>query len=310
MGLAGGWGQPEVTLSTTRLMPCAEFAPARVRKSATRHTRKTDASHRFERGVDSAGLEFALRRLAHLVTQLAGGKIQGATSVRIPGWTLSQALVEIDPAYFENFLGMPVSAEQAERILQGLECEVDSSTLPWRVRAPSYRRDLKLREDFAEEIARTLGYDQIRETVPHLTTLPISVFATGASARLALIDRAKDACAALGLHETLNYAFTSKEWLAKFGLVSGAKLINPLSEELGYLVPSLLPGLVRNALDNGNNHFGSALALRLFEIRRVHVRTGAYGPRVKWTRAPRRVGVCRFSSQVEIPRRTRSSKRM
>ena len=74
--------------------------------------------------------------------------------------------------------------------------------------------------------------------------------------------------ARLGLSEVVNYSFTSKAWLSKFGMQAGVSVINPLSEEHEAMVPSLIPGLVQAAIGNWNHHFGSeALPLRLFEIR-------------------------------------------
>jgi phenylalanyl-tRNA synthetase beta chain len=89
--------------------------------------------------------------------------------------------------------------------------------------------------------------------------------------RLALIQRTQDALAAVGLRETINFSFTSSAWLERFGAPSTLRLLNPLSEEHEVMVPGLLPGLVRNALDNWSKHFGAAeeLPIRLFELRSV-----------------------------------------
>jgi len=87
-------------------------------------------------------------------------------------------------------------------------------------------------------------------------------------AQFKTLQRAKDALRSAGLQESLNFAFTSQVWLKELGLKSSAKLVNPLSDEYEILVPSLLPGLIKNAVDNTRKHFGSEpLAIRLFEIR-------------------------------------------
>ena len=101
------------------------------------------------------------------------------------------------------------------------------------------------KEDLAEEIARTLGYDKIEETIPVLTNAPTSLTAETSAAKLALMNRAKDLLVAQGLVETLNFSFTSEAWLRKFDLKSSVKVANPLSEELGVLVPSLIPDLMK-----------------------------------------------------------------
>jgi phenylalanyl-tRNA synthetase beta chain len=101
---------------------------------------------------------------------------------------------------------------------------------------------------------------------------------SGAEDRAELILKAKRALAAMGLQETLNFAFTSRTWLKEFGLESGVRVLNPLSEEHEILVPSLIPGAVQNVLHNQRHHFGSEqLALRLFELRPTFHASGAVG---------------------------------
>jgi phenylalanyl-tRNA synthetase beta chain len=163
---------------------------------------------------------------------------------------------------------MSVSAGDARAVLSNLGCEVVAKGKEWVVIPPPYRLDLSIKEDLAEEIARSLGYDKIASTIPKLSSAPHSLFKAEAAAKLALLERAKDSLKESGLNESLNFSFTSKAWLSKLGMSSDAKLVNPLSAEHEVLVPSLLPGLIQNALSNWNHHFGSEpLAIRLFELR-------------------------------------------
>lgn len=273
VGLAGvmGGGNSEVQASTTRVfLECAEFDPVMVRRAASRHLRRTEAAQRFEKGIDLAGLPFAIGRLAALVTQLAGGKAVGSTRIQLPSrsqWKPRQVQVSVD--YFRNFLGMEVSAEQAEKILLSLGCQIAKQDQEWTVTIPSWRHDLSIQQDLAEEIARSIGYDAIHETIPPLTSSPQSISSDRTSeAALEMMYRAKESLVQAGLNETINFSFSSKAWLDQFGLSSSARVMNPLSEDLEFLVPSLLPGLIRNALENWNHHFGSEpLAIRLFELR-------------------------------------------
>ncbi|HLD99892.1 MAG TPA: phenylalanine--tRNA ligase subunit beta [Bdellovibrionota bacterium] len=272
IGLAGvmGGGNSEVQPGTSRIfLECAEFDPVRVRRAAFKHQRRTEAAQRFEKGIDPSALPHVISRLAGLIIELAGGEIRGAcaaqTSSRI---SPKRPEIEVTPAYFEEFLGMPVSAEIAEAILVGLDCEVRKKGSQWRIIPPSYRLDLFIKEDIAEEIARSQGYDKILERIPPLTSAPQSSHSAIQAARFAQTNRAKDSLMRAGLSETLNFAFTSKAWLSKFGMTSTAPLLNPLSEEFEVLVPSLIPGLVRNALECWRHHFGSEVVpIRLFEIR-------------------------------------------
>ncbi|OFZ81664.1 MAG: hypothetical protein A2583_01835 [Bdellovibrionales bacterium RIFOXYD1_FULL_53_11] len=202
----------------------------------------------------------------------------GAACART-GETRGAAKIEMDRAYFSRFLGVAFTPEferEAVKILTLLDCTVENHGEKLSVTPPGYRRDLGLREDLAEEIARSIGYDKIPSTVPVLTTQPWPMAGDAASVRLGLIEAARDALARTGLQEAVNFAFTGKKWLSELGFVSSAPVVNPLSEEHEMLVPSLVPGLVRNALDNWRLHFGSDVpSIRLFELRPTFHSKGA-----------------------------------
>ncbi len=289
LGLAGvmGGGHSEVQASSTRLfLECAQFSPSLVRKASSRLQKKTEASHRFERGVDPAGLPRALSRLTSLIQELAGGEVKSATFVSSKGVTVGRErkAIEFHSRYVTEFLGMTISDVEIERIFTGLDCRVEKIGAPtqsgtqsgnpsgtqgsFKVFPPSYRLDLSLREDLAEELARSVGYDKIPSTVPALTSIP-TLFSEDESAKKRdLVESAKLQMVGAGYCETVNLAFSSKKWLAEFGLSSEVKILNPLSEEHEYLVSSLLPGLVQNVIENWNHQFGSeVLSVRLFELR-------------------------------------------
>jgi phenylalanyl-tRNA synthetase beta chain len=273
-GVMGG-GNSEVELITKNLfLECAEFNASLVRQASATHQRKTDAAYRFERGVDPAGIVPAISRLADLILSFAGGKVQGGVLCQNPSRSNPQAYsreIRFELYYFNEFLGfkrdqVPLTLDQVEQLLKGLECQVTRDSKGWQVIPPSYRLDLSIPEDLAEEIARSVGYDEIPATIPPLSGSP--VFGASSLPSLTLMNRAKTTLVRMGLHETVNFAFTSRTWLSRFGMTSSATLLNPLSEEHEALVPSLIPGLIRNALDNWNHHFGSEpLAVRLFEFR-------------------------------------------
>ena len=272
VGLAGvmGGGNSEVRPETSRLfLECAQFSPSLVRRAAASQGKRTEAAHRFERGVDPGGLAYAIARLAHLILELAGGKIVGSASARLEsGAQIKKREIRVNPTYFEEFLGMPAPAPEARKILEALECQIREEGKEWGVSPPSYRLDLSLKQDLAEEVARSIGYERIRETLPPLTSSPKSIFAAQSASRLGLMEKAKDLLSSEGLHEAIHFAFTSKQTLTRFGMGSSVILKNPLSEEHEALVPSLIPALVQNALENWHHHFGSEkLAIRLFELR-------------------------------------------
>ncbi|MFZ9596105.1 MAG: phenylalanine--tRNA ligase subunit beta [Bdellovibrionia bacterium] len=277
LALAGvmGGSDSEVTLSTRRLfLECAEFHPSWVRKASSRHQRKTDAAYRFERGVDPQGLALALRRLTDLILELAGGQIKGGVQAFLPSRDPNRAVnrvIPLAPHFLNDLLGFerqesPLTPARIQEILTGLDCQIQIQDSLWSVTPPSYRLDLQIREDLAEEVARSIGYDAIASTLPALSSSP--VFGASAAKEISGLNVAKNSLVCSGLHETVNFAFTSCEALARLGMKSSVVLKNPLSEEYEALVPSLIPGLLQNALQNWNHHFGSEpLAIRLFELR-------------------------------------------
>ena len=294
VGLAGvmGGGNSEVSETTTRVfLECAEFNPTLVRRAAFRHGRRSEASLRFEKGIDPAGLMEAIARLADLVLKIAQAdpkqfgqsEIIGAVKAQLPSRSSFKSKpVSTSIQYINECLGTKIEGEKIIEILKGLECGVeriggmgkDQSSKndlgEIKIFPPTYRLDISIPQDVAEEIARTIGYDQIPTTIPALTGMPKPKKADAVAHRLNTIDSMKDALVAQGLTEVLTYAFQSEAWLEKFGMKSSVKVLNPISEDQGSMVPSLLPGLLKAYQENERHHFGSEpLSVRLFEIRPV-----------------------------------------
>jgi phenylalanyl-tRNA synthetase beta chain len=278
IGLAGvmGGGNSEVSDSTTKVfLECAEFDPVLVRKAKTKHAKLTEAATRFERGVDPKGLAAVITRLASLVLELAGGKITGSVKAEVAP-VKPRPTIEMPISYIRDFIGIDVQDSEVEASLRALECAVEREGEMYRVTPPSYRLDLNLREDLAEEVARSVGYDRIPSTIPTLSTPPIARAFDAQGANQILLARAKDAFVRQGVCEALNYGFTSRATLETFGLKATLKVRNPMSEEHEWMVPSLVPGLVGNALRNYRHHFGSeSPVVRLFEIRPTFARAPA-----------------------------------
>ena len=277
VGLAGvmGGGNSEVETGTTDIvLEAAEFSPIRVRRASSKHVKKTDAAHRFERGIDPAGVAVAMGRLVQLIQDLAGGEVVGVVHAfdksRNPeALYASRPVISVAPGYFSQFLGMSLGESDIEKELLAQGCLIArKSADQWEVTPPSYRLDLNLREDLAEEVARSVGYDKIPSTVPPLTGAPLSRVSDPSMGAMAVVNRAKDSLAQAGLLEAVNLAFTHEGWLKELGFENPIRVLNPLSEDFAALQPAILPGLIRNALDNWRHHFGSeAPSVRLFELR-------------------------------------------
>jgi phenylalanyl-tRNA synthetase beta chain len=277
VGLAGvmGGGNSEVESGTTEvLLEAAEFAPTRVRRASSRHVKKTDAAHRFERGIDPAGVPVALGRLVQLIQDLAGGEVVGVTHALDESRTFEnlkagRKAISVSPKFFAEFLGMDLTEGEIEKEISAQGCALTKKSADlWKVMPPSYRLDLNIREDLAEEVARSVGYDRIPSSIPKLTGAPLSRVSDPSMAAASLLNRAKDSLVRSGLLEAVNLAFTHEGWLKELGFDSPLRVMNPLSEDFAALQPALLPGLIKNTLENWRHHFGSEVpSVRLFEIR-------------------------------------------
>ena len=274
VGLAGvmGGGNSEVSENTKNIfLECAEFHPTLVRRAAFRFNRRSEASLRFEKGIDPAGHSLAISRLADLVMRVAGGLVIGSTKAQLPSrQKLETKKIKTSITYINQFLGTDLPEVKILEILKSLECGVKTEGTAIEVSVPTYRLDLHIPQDITEEVARTIGYGQIPTTIPALSGLPKTNRGNPLFHRLSTIDAIKNLLADQGLSEVLNYSFQSDAWIQKFGMKSRVKVLNPISEDQSFMVPSLLPGMIKAYQENERHHFGSdPLAIRLFEVRPV-----------------------------------------
>jgi len=268
-GVMGG-GDSEISPGTTRvLLESAWFEPTGVRRAARRHGLHTEASHRFERGVDPAGVTAALDRCAAMIADLAGGTVRRGRADAHPG-RHRPVEVALDWARPGQILGMPITRKEARRVLGSLGFEERKATPRGAVfRVPSWRLDVGREEDLVEEIIRLKGYDAIPETLPSVAS------DTPAVARDAqVVERARQALNAAGFSEAVNFSFVAPaelEAMAAGGEArKGIALKNPISADLAVMRTSLLPSLLRNAAHNLRQRVAD---IRLFEL------ASAYHPR-------------------------------
>jgi phenylalanyl-tRNA synthetase beta chain len=270
-GVMGGW-DTRVTYKTTRVfLESAHFAPAAIVGRARKLGLHTDASHRFERGVDPELPRLALERATELVQQIMGGQAGPITeAMRLTD--LPKAMpVRLRRERLARVLGIRVDDAEVERILRALGMQVGGDAEGWQVLPPTRRFDIAIEEDLIEEIARIHGYEAIPVRTP------------AGEIRLAAPSETKvgegvlrRVLASQDFQEAINYAFVDGALLEQWSLQDGAvPLANPLSSELGVMRTSLLPGLVA-AL--GRNRARQQARVRLFELGRVFHR-GEDAPR-------------------------------
>lgn len=258
-GVMGGL-ETEMTDSTKRmLLESAHFNNRSVRKTRKSLNLNTEASYRFERGVDPAGVVRALNRFNALYSQITGKS--SATGVAQAGvYSLTQNSVSVRSSRASILLGVDVTTAEAAGYLSRLGMDVNVEGDKITARTPSWRTDIVREDDLVEEIGRVHGYDQIPETPLRGTTKRGGVFGLPA-----LMDTARQAMLRCGFTQILSHSLRSehpldftKDWRV------GPR--NPHSPEMSLLRDSLLPCLADAAQRNG------ARDLHLFEIGRVFVR--------------------------------------
>jgi phenylalanyl-tRNA synthetase beta chain len=269
-GVMGGLNSEIFSESKNVLIESANFDSITVRRSSKRLGLSTEASYRFERGVDIDGVVPALRRAMMLISELAGGEvIQGV----IDNYPAPRKLCEIDLRVDKTnrFLGTDLSQETVGRYLQALELGVQPvGQNVLRVKVPSFRVDLTRDWDLMEEVARMEGYDRIPVTIP-----PIRPSEEKESPEMTLGDRVREIMVGLGFSEVISFSFISPDSADLLGaekdspLRSFVPLLNPLTLDQSVMRTSLIPGLL--AAVKTNLSYGEK-DLRLFEWGRVFIR--------------------------------------
>ena len=242
-GVMGG-ANSEINDQTTEVaIECAYFAPRSVRRTSRRLGLHTDASHRFERGVDPNAVPQVLARASALMAQLGGGIacLHGIDAHPSPTKPME---VGLRRSKLNTLLGYEVPERVPGQVLTSLGCGVKEDAVALTVKTPSWRPDLTREVDLIEEVARIHGYEHVPTVVPR-----VSPSRAGTPERIQLQRRVREAACAAGLHEVITYAFVSPDDLEWAGVSPKSVAVhNPLSADRSVMRTSLLPGLLRSAL--------------------------------------------------------------
>ena len=267
VGIAGVMGgeNSEITERTCRvLVESAYFNPVSIRKTAKRTGISSDASHRFERGVDPEGTLFAMKRAVALMAELCDAKI--ATQVIDEHPVLHEPVViDLKVDALNVRLGTKFSGEEIQRFLESVEfgVEVKDETL-LKVHVPSFRVDVARPEDLSEEVARLWGYNNIHTTYP---ALPVRGRAL--DPKRLLRSRVRQTLAGFSFSEAITYNFIPEDACSRLMIKETdprqamVKILNPISEQMAVLRTSLLPGLLETMRRNNAQQNDT---LKLFEI--------------------------------------------
>lgn len=267
-GVIGG-ANTEVGDSTRDvLIESAHFHPTRVRLGARRHALSTEASYRFERGVDRLAIDRAANRAAQLLAELAEGVVaEGVVSAEgVPAAVTEEIRFPVRRA--NNLLGTSLSSGEMSELLErvGVRCR-ETGTDELSCAIPSHRNDLHIHQDLTEEVARIYGYERIP------TTEPVGVLRSSRpppSWRIA--ERSRDALVAAGLAECQTLPFVDPDWLEALGveadspLRAGLRLVNPIRDDEPLLRTTLLPSLLRLTHQNLSRQLDR---VEVFEVGRL-----------------------------------------
>ena len=258
-GIMGGASTAVSEQTNKVFLESAFFEPIRLAGAARRYRMHTDASQRFERGVDPRGQARAIERATQLILEICGGVAGPCVATRSEIGQADPAVVNFRPAAVERLLGVAVAEPRIATILRSLEMKLDDNVIPWRVEVPSFRFDISIEADLVEEVARIQGYDSIPSRLPLTAGLPALGDATSP-----LEARARGCLSARGYFEAITYSFIDPALARAFDpQVESVPLANPISSEMSVLRRSIWPGLAAAALHNRNRQVDD---IRLFEL--------------------------------------------
>jgi phenylalanyl-tRNA synthetase beta chain len=244
-----GGGPTEMSAATRNvLIEAAIFDTVSIARTARRHRLPSEASRRFERGVDPAIPFVAARRVADLMVQYAGGTSDDAFGGSL-GTEVRRTVIDLPAGFVAKLIGVDYSAAQVRGALEMIGCDVDPAGDVWRVTAPTWRPDLTDEWTLAEEVARIDGLDKVP------SVLPVPPSGRGFTAAQHGRRRVSNALAAAGFVETPSFPFTTEQQNDLHGSASGdhlpsVKLANPLDGQAPFLRRSLIPGMLQVAHRN------------------------------------------------------------
>ena len=257
-GIMGGEKSGVQDNTTDLFLECAFFAPLTIAGKARSYGLHTDASHRYERGVDPQLQHRAMERATQLLVDIVGGKAGPVEEVCSEVDLPQQQTITLREERLQRMLGLSLERDWVTQTLQGLGMVVEETAEGWQAAAPSWRFDLAIEADLIEEVGRIYGYDQLPSTHPQLSAeirknpeeiTPLQQI------RQTLVDQ--------GYHEVITYSFVDPKLQAVMDAEHQAlALANPISSDLSVMRTSLWPGLIQSLEFNSKRQQSQ---VRLFE---------------------------------------------
>ena len=266
-GVFGGANSGVSTETKTIFLESAYFNPVAVRKAAKVHGLNTDASFRFERGVDPNITRTALTHAVKLISELAEGKLVGEILEEYPN-KIKDNYVIIRFSKIEQILGTKIHREKVKEILKALDIQVlNEIQNGFEVSVPAYRADVTREIDIIEELLRIYGYNKI-DAPQKISFTPVKL---NAKDQDELENSWARTLQSLGFNEVMNNSLTSVK-----DETDAVKLLNPLSNDLAFMRKSLLEGLLQNAIYNINRKNQD---IKFFEFGKIYHKKEKYEER-------------------------------
>ncbi len=261
-GVFGGEHSGVTDQTTNVFLESAYFNPVWVRKTAKRHALSTDASFRFERGIDPNITVYALKRAALLIKELAGGEITSEITDIYPA-PVAPFAINISYDYIDNLIGKAIGQQTIKDILHSLEIEITNQTSEGlSVLVPAYRVDVQRPADLVEEILRIYGYNNVE--IPEHVNSTLSYEAK--PNRDKLRNMVSDMLSACGFAEVMNNSLSKSSYYENSEVYPSercVKIMNPLSADLGVMRQTLLYGLMEVVELNVNR---KAQSIKIYEF--------------------------------------------
>jgi phenylalanyl-tRNA synthetase beta chain len=287
-GIMGGESTKADEGTKNIFLESAFFWPDAIQGRARRYGFSSDASHRFERGVDFDNNLDGIERATRLILDMCGGE-PGPTAdtvKRVP----KRKPVAMRVARAQKIIGIPLAAKEMAAVFKRLAFPFTLKANAFKVEPPSYRFDIAIEEDLIEEVARIHGFDRIAAHPPRVA----AVFAKSPEGRRSLHDL-RERLAACDYREVINFSFVEPAWEADLaGEANPIRLLNPIASQQSVMRSSLIGSLVQKVK---YNHDRKVPRIRVFEVGRVYLRDAASpdGPlSVAGLRQPVRIGAAAF----------------
>jgi len=259
-GIMGGLNS-EISSGTGKiLLESAYFDPINTRKTSKMLGISTDSSQRFERGVDPEGQIYAVERATQLIHELAGGEIAKGHVDCFPN-PVPKRIVKLRIDRVNHLLGTSISGDEIVDILNRLEIRAEKLSDGIRAEIPSFRVDIEREVDLIEEVSRIYGFDKIGES-----TYSNIQLVQPENNQEKFTQLLRDILFGIGYNEVLTHSLIHQKWADRFCEHPSIQLRNPISEDLGTLRTSLIPGLLQISKWNKNRYLNDQ---KLFEIGNV-----------------------------------------